>query len=392
MTMNGRIGAWRTAYTSVALLVFNTVLLLVLGNGVVGIGLNFYDPPQTPDQKIIAQFGQETLETAYSGKTWDRIQALLRETWSRNYTYEPFVQFRETAFSGTYVQVASVGFRNSGTPLPWPPDKEGWNVFLFGGSTTFGYGIEDGETIAAHLQPLLSGQGGRPVRVYNFGQGFYYSSQELIQFQRLLVAGIRPDAVMFLDGLNDFFHDRDQPFFTDRLRQVMPRDAPSGMPPWLAERSLVRLAGKIHHRLIAAPASAPEKDPAVIHAVIDRYLTNQTLIRASAQAYGIGVLFAWQPVPTWHHRPNQHLVRGVLKEHPLSGPGYEAFVQRLQKVPLDDHFVWCAEVQNGRNELLYVDRVHYNDKMSALIAECLAEGWLRLTKGSVSSSGGKGHE
>ena len=65
--------------------------------------------------------------------------------------------------------------RNQG---PWPPDDHDYNMFVFGGSTTFGYGVPDEQTIASHLQEVLSHQTAREVRVYNFGRGMYRSSQE----------------------------------------------------------------------------------------------------------------------------------------------------------------------------------------------------------------------
>ncbi|MBF0107961.1 MAG: SGNH/GDSL hydrolase family protein [Magnetococcales bacterium] len=366
---------WRTAYGSLALVVFNMALFFLLIEGLSRLILGMLDPVQTHDRRIITHFGEDKLKEIYPGRTWNAIRSLLGETWSRPHVYEPFVQFREAEVSGQAVQVTRAGFRrHHATPQPWPPDPKHWNAFLFGGSTVFGYGVAGEDTIAANLEQALPRMNGRKVQVYNFGQGFYYSSQELIQFQRLLVSGHRPDAAIFLDGLNDFFHERDQPFYTERLRRMMSSDPERSIVPRIPELAVVRLTHKVLPRIIPeSPPPPPETSP-ILHAVIDRYLANQRLIRAAAAAFDVRTLFAWQPVPVWHHQPGQHLVRGELTEHPRVAPGYELFFQRLQRQPSENQLIWCAEVQTGIHELLYVDRVHYNSRMNALIARCLADG------------------
>jgi hypothetical protein len=37
-------------------------------------------------------------------------------------------------------------------------------------------------------------------------------------------------------------------------------------------------------------------------------------------------------------------------------------------------FLWCADIQEGVRNLLYVDRMHYSPEMSARVARCIADG------------------
>lgn len=74
-------------------------------------------------------------------------------------------------------------------------------VFLLGGSTTFGHGVGDDDTIAAHLQKQL----GDDYAVFNFGTGAYDQTREIDRLLYQLRQGYRPDVVIFLDGLNDSF-------------------------------------------------------------------------------------------------------------------------------------------------------------------------------------------
>ncbi len=76
---------------------------------------------------------------------------------------------------------------------PWPPDPESFNVFVFGGSTTFGYGVRNEDALPAALQDELRRVfSHRRIECYNFGCGFYFSAQERLRFELLLKAGCVP--------------------------------------------------------------------------------------------------------------------------------------------------------------------------------------------------------
>src|SRR5205085_1642822 len=64
---------------------------------------------------------------------------------------------------------------------------------------------------------LDTGALGRPVRVYNFGRGHYYLSQERVLYERMVVAGMVPDLAVFVDGLNDLYYFEDEPAMTPQL-------------------------------------------------------------------------------------------------------------------------------------------------------------------------------
>jgi len=119
--------------------------------------------------------------------------------------FDQFVGFKEAPFRGKYVNVADNGYRLSPPQGPWPIDPKNYNVFVFGGSTTFGYGVTDDQTIPARMQAIMMEHSlARRVCVYNFGRGFYYSTPERILFEQLLLGGARPNLAVFLDGVNDF--------------------------------------------------------------------------------------------------------------------------------------------------------------------------------------------
>ncbi len=72
------------------------------------------------------------------------------------------------------------------------------HVFVFGGSTTFGHGVPDDDTVVAYLNRLDSDN-----TYLNFGIQAYDSIREIDKLLYLLRKGLRPKQVMFIDGLND---------------------------------------------------------------------------------------------------------------------------------------------------------------------------------------------
>jgi hypothetical protein len=42
--------------------------------------------------------------------------------------------------------------------------------------------------------------------------------------------------------------------------------------------------------------------------------------------------------------------------------------------PLGENFLWCADIQEGVEDLLYVDQMHYAPNLSRLLARCIADG------------------
>jgi hypothetical protein len=136
------------------------------------------------------------------------------------------VQFREKPFAGKFVTIDPHGYRVGAEQSPWPIDEAYTNIFFFGGSTAVGYGVKDADTIASRVHARLAEAGlERPPRVYNFGRGAFYSTQERLLFDKMITFGETPDMAIFLDGLNDFFYFEDPPILTEMWTARVKREA-----------------------------------------------------------------------------------------------------------------------------------------------------------------------
>jgi len=388
MTWRGAV-IWLAAfYRGLAVFVLNTLVLIVVAHLAVWAWFRAHPPP------FLGSWAAQEVATlgprAYPGRSPEEIRALLTETWSRPVEYHPFVQFKERMHRGRFVNVSADGFRHIKNQGPWPPSRDDFNVFVFGGSTTFGYGVADAETIPSFLQEQLEGRTPRPPRVYNFGCAFYYSSQERVRFEQLIIGGFVPDLAVFVDALNEFHIREEWPWISSPLHDYVEGKAAqrrSGVPPWLTLFSPERLAAEM--RGLRRPGEAPSTDPQLADRLIDRYLHNKKVIEAIAGAYRVPVVFVWQPVSVYrfdwkrHHRPN-------LKPNPLPRVGAERMAERLKGSPLGPAFIWAADIQGEVADPLYVDGVHYAPNLCRAIARLAADemetgGFLRPATGSAAS-------
>ncbi len=250
---------------SLALVFLNTCLLLVVLNLALWLAFWVLDGRRARPHREARS--PETLSghaEVHPGLEQDEIRALWEETYlaSSGFVYEPFTQFRVKAFAGRYVTIDRHGFRRHPGAGPWPPDPEALNVFLYGGSTAFGYGVPDDLTVAAHLQRHLADRIGRsgferPVRVYNFGRAGYFSTQERLLFERQLAFGTGPDVAVFLDGLNDCRIADKLPIFSARLGSRF-EDGDGSISTLLARLPMMRLARAVAGAARRPPAAVEE--------------------------------------------------------------------------------------------------------------------------------------
>lgn len=363
--------------------------LLLLNAGVVFIAINlllmaFFLFRAAAGEPVTERYGDDVVHEAHRRASRAETDEILRETWSRALAYEPFTEFKERPFTGKHVNVHTAGFRLSAQQGPWPPSEAFTNVFVFGGSTTFGYSLADSETVVSAMQAAFTRRLGRPVRAYNFGRGFYYSTQERILFERLLSEGFKPDVAIFIDGLNDFTVPDDEPFLSAEQRSFF--DGYPGELRYVQKLPMARLARGIRNRWNTwrqPDVTSPESealfplrydDRALLGTVIERFLKNKKITEAVAAAFDVTPIFVWQPVPTYEFdfRDYPFIGRG-FGVHAYSRFGYRLMAERVAEGRLGANFLWCADIHAQLTMPPYVDQVHYSAYFSNLLGERIVD-------------------
>ncbi len=292
----------------------------------------------------------------------------------------PWTGLINREYSSQHLNIDAEGGRAGRPPSLLHREGEPLTLWSFGGSTLFGWGLADGDTIPSQLQVELQRLlPHRHVRVSNFGVPWYNSSHELA----LLVANLRrqppPDAVVFLDGLNDLVHrlhyQTESPLhhqleraWEDRLDDLF---AP---PPWLHLTDsfpLFRAAQSARRpsttTLGGISGSQTEDDANVLtRQAAEGYSANRRTASAVCEQWGITPTFFLQPVPMWLNDARDA----------STDPKYNTFADLvLEQGDHNLHDLRSSLARLDQSFAMTVEEVgvHYSDAASQVLAKAMAE-------------------
>lgn len=338
-------------YKTIAITTFSVMLLFFFINLILYIGISIFDK-QIPKGSL--HYGKETIKKTYPDMTEKEMMDMLQETWyGPGSEYEQLTQFKRKPQQGQYMNIDKQGFRYVENQCQYPISKDNFNIFVFGGSTTFGYGVADKDTIPSRIQAKIEGS-----CAYNFGRGSYTNIQDMILFETLVLKEQIPDVVIFINLLNDYFYSELK--YTSKLKDYFEGD--NKLAYSLSSFPIMRLVNYGYREEVVIRSEEELRE------ITLRYLSNKRMIEAISREYNITPYFVVQPIPNYKYNLSNHI---VFQAHPdvldiqiTSKMGYEI----LEEYRTDD-FIWLADMQEGRNENLYVDSVHYTAKFSDEIAE-----------------------
>jgi hypothetical protein len=347
----------RLALALASIVVCETALLVWLWRcpvGVPGRPSLFHSIGFSPDFNVVrASYPNVDFSRLYPGMSTEDIDALQRECFSTRYVYAPFVQFEALPGKRRFVEITQAGYRAGQSEQPWPPRDDDLVVFVFGGSTTFGYGTPDSLTPVCALEDELAAlYDSQRVECYNFGRGYYFSTQERILFEQLLLDGHVPDIAVFVDGLNDFYYPDGVPQLTALLYRCTAADL--GDHPTLSVKT------------------AQDPHDAVVQ-VIERYRENARMITALAQAYDISLLLVGQPVPflEFDRSSADYPFPSTFKGHDLCRWGYARFRDAGLAGAFGARFIWCGDAFREAAAPMYADSIHYTPEGGRTLARTI---------------------
>ena len=376
----------------------STLILLVVLNLVLAAAFfvrdRFFSPGPAVDSRMGSVRKRFTDMAAYVRLTPEEANRFLDEqeqSFGLGFEYAPWVQFRHSEFHGKLLNTDASGYRRTRTPAIRNPHAPTTRINVFGGSTTFGFGVPDDHTIPSYLQATLDATSpAASFLVRNFGQSYYYSSQEMTLFLSLLKAGHVPHTAVFIDGTNDIFLlalQRDEPFFTPRTTQLWDAargaTAPEGLrlPSWIPMVRLSKvLSRRIYgeqngvepsNRFITDDSQLTESErKAIVDYVTSRYESNRRLIRTACREYAVRCLFVWQPHPAYRYNRSLH------RTFPYEGASPEYIRQIFEHMSKDQSpdFLFLGDLLADVHEKVFVDDMHYNEPMNERIARRISAG------------------
>jgi lysophospholipase L1-like esterase len=221
--------------------------------------------------------------------------------------WEPYVLWRSRPFQGRLITVDPDGLRHVANRRPpsAAPGSEPLRVWMFGGSTTWGFHCRDGHTIPDAVARGLQ-EAGVDAEVVNFGQIGYVTTQEVISLELALRERKPPDLVVFLDGFNDTFaafsegeagvpmNEANRKREFNITKETGPFVA-KALFAGLAKTGTGRFLLAVHERLLSG-RPAPPAPAGLEAAILAVYRKNLGLADMLAREHGFATLFFWQPV------------------------------------------------------------------------------------------------
>lgn len=190
--------------------------------------------------------------------------------------------------------------------------SEGIRIFLLGGSASWGTGVGDRETVAAHLASQLRDSLGQDIELLNLSQVGWNSTQEMIELIMELRSGNVPDIVVFMDGFNDVFtaYQSGQAGMHQNYLQTAQLMENRIRFPGLLDRiwhttNISILADMILRTGVFAESGSAQLVTCetlgadlenLSEEVVSLCLANYSVIRTLGSSYGFRCMFIWQPV------------------------------------------------------------------------------------------------
>lgn len=292
-------------YKSTAVILLNTILLFIALELSSWFILNLIDLPNV--RNLIADFmgHPNDMSSYYQGLTYYAQQDWSTDYWQElrsalSKKYSPYTIWRTPTYHGKLLNVNQSGLRNTPSSKCYPGV---YTVFVFGGSSIWGWGSPDWGTIPAILQTRLNETHLEPVCVVNYGENAYVSTQSLIQLILLLEAGNVPDSVIFYDGVNDILaaSQTKRPIAHQNLSEIaalfddnqpmLIRFMQTLKTFQLMQMLIVQIGDSTARNKITSDISSQSLDKQIVAA----YLQNYKIVDSLAEKFNFQFFMFWQP-------------------------------------------------------------------------------------------------
>ena len=336
--------------------------------------INKISKPFLEQAKFEKRTVPDFIEKVYGKENFEDYKKVLQEQ-GVPFRYEKFVEFSEQERLGDFTIVTSMGNRcnkneNSKCFLPDGGNDEIW---IFGGSTVFGYGVKNNETISAYLEKILNNE----FKVINFGTAFYWSTQERILLNNLLTKYEKPSKIIFINGINEFakYYRYDESAMSQSIRDNINKSSRSKFIDYIYERinrlNFVRL---INEKFLKNDSKEQLFiDNEEIDQTVNLYLKNQKIIRGISNEFNIDLIQILQPAPIYPDSYSSSNIPEDFKWHTDKNLNYQkvksGYKRYLDKI--SDKIIDLSKFKI--TEPMYIDGVHYSPQFNFKIAEKISK-------------------
>jgi lysophospholipase L1-like esterase len=277
--------------------------------------------------------------------------------------YVPYLAWSRLPFQGRTTNVNEDGDRV--TPLTTKSPVG--HIRFFGGSTTWGSGVDDQNTIPAHFNALHPN-----YQVHNHGEAGFVSRQELARLVNLVNQNAPMDLVVFYDGCNDAYHmcradlslngHREESKIRNKLE---PRSHVLESLTGSLRTSIRWIKTKLEDK---KPPSQCQADHRHAQNVAQTIVNNWTIAKKVAELGGAEFHAILQPVapigsPNIEYLPNRKSI--------ARSKDYWLVYSLIREIIQRDGIDWIHDFTDAfdRKEYIYIDSCHVNALGNKIIAE-----------------------
>jgi hypothetical protein len=359
------MNSWRSMYVVAA----NTALLIVLLQwGAHGSILGY----QFATQRLFTERPPAYAVRALPEMSASEIQDLWRATRWMPFKFAGSAGFVHGQTSSRFVNVDQYGVRSNGGPAR-PLAHLDNATWVFGGSTSFGFGVPDHQTIPAYLEQLT----GAPV--FNLAVRGHSSSMENRLFRYYLRAGYRPKQVVFLDGINEVC---EPDLFSEQMTRLTQRVqdgyrwefgepvvfAFHAVERWLKSEARTQVGEGPHRRLSCDNLGRDNQ----LGEIVGRVMSERDAVCATD---GLPCHTFIQPFGGVH---GHHEDRAFVSSH--EGRELQGLFRHLEPTWTKHGATFVTGVLDATPSGLWVDEMHYSPVANKLIAAAIAEHLKGLAK------------
>ncbi len=301
--------------------------------------------------------------------------------------YVPFLAWRRLPMETVHVNIGPQGYRvhrlgrENNTP-------EAISIGFFGGSTMWGTGVADDNTIPAIFDQLTT-----RYEVSNYGEGGHTTRQMLALLINLIDTRKLPDVVVFYDGFNHIWTHCNYAvtrllnghMVERKLRRALTERPQGGFvyadvvaPPVAFVRRLIGEKRFIRNEFVCH--DDPVRAEQVAEALVRIWEMADTLV----SHYG-GRFFAFlQPVAYVGHPKLDHLELPRV----VGGEQFRSVYPLIRSKAQERGFEWFSEITDAfdRDEYIYIDDSHVTPNGNEIVARRMLERIGRGPQGRASSA------
>lgn len=341
---------------------------------------------------VAQAIGEAPGADVYRNQNWaEEYWREFNETNSTRYVeWHSYVYWRRKPYEGKYIRINSEGIRQTWNTLSTPLSGQS-KVFMFGGSALWGTGARDEFTIPSLVSKKLNANNVN-VRVTNFGEGGYVSTQEMIALMVELQKNNIPDLVIFYDGANDSFSAFQQGI-AGIPENEFNRAAEFNQFNWrrglLENLAIYRIPRGIS--LLFPPSkNLTLSNSELATKALDAYSKNIELVESWSREYGFQTIYLWQPMiyskknlSDWEKGQLNRLGERDFFEQVTRALARQTSLQSRK------NFFDLSNVFDDQSSTVFIDNFHISEEGNELASRMILQILPPITRRNAGFTGSK---